>query len=143
MTGHFLSNEASPYYQSEIFTAVLKYVQTHISSCRMKEGSGKLSITFQKIITIKDALTVLRKMEVGEIAWLYEVPVYIRPILFPFKKKKLPFGGSFFFLLKNAIQATIQTKLLCSTPNLQLLNEADKCLYVKPGNSGSGYFRLS
>ena len=68
MTGHFLSNEASPYYQSEIFTAVLKYVQTHISSCRMKEGSGKLSITFQKIITIKDALTVLRKMEVGEIA---------------------------------------------------------------------------
>jgi len=68
MTGHFLSNEASPYYQSEIFTAVLKYVQTHISSCRMKEGSGKLSITFQKISTIKDALSVLRKMEVAGIA---------------------------------------------------------------------------
>ncbi|MFZ4547250.1 MAG: transcription-repair coupling factor [Bacteroidales bacterium] len=67
MTGHFLSNEASPYYQSEIFTAVLKYVQTHISSCRMKEGSGKLSITFQKIITIKDALSVLRKMEVAAV----------------------------------------------------------------------------
>jgi transcription-repair coupling factor (superfamily II helicase) len=68
MTGHFLSNEASPYYQSEIFTAVLKYVQANISSCRMKEGSGKLSITFQKIITIKDALSVLRKMEVAGIA---------------------------------------------------------------------------
>jgi SNF2 family DNA or RNA helicase len=57
-----------PYYQSEIFTAVLKYVQANISSCRMKEGSGKLSITFQKIITIKDALSVLRKMEVAGIA---------------------------------------------------------------------------
>ncbi len=60
MTGHFLSNEASPYYQSEIFTAVLKYVQTHMASCRMKEGTGKLTITFQKVNNIADALKVLR-----------------------------------------------------------------------------------
>ncbi len=64
MTGHFLSNEASPYYQSEVFTAVLKYVQNHTSSCRMKEGSGKLTITFQKVNSVSDALKVLRDFNV-------------------------------------------------------------------------------
>jgi transcription-repair coupling factor (superfamily II helicase) len=68
MTGHFLSNEASPYYQSETFTAVLKYVQTHMSSCRMKEGTGKLTITFQKVNNIADALKVLRGFNVEEMA---------------------------------------------------------------------------
>ena len=66
MTGHFLSNEASPYYQSEVFTAVLKYVQSHTQSCRMKEGSGKLTITFQKVNSIKDALKVLRDFKIEE-----------------------------------------------------------------------------
>jgi len=66
MTGHFLSNEASPYYQSEAFTAVLKYVQTHTHSCRMKEGSGKLTITFQKVNSISDALKVLRDFNIEE-----------------------------------------------------------------------------
>jgi len=60
MTAHFISNEASPYYQSEIFTAVLKYYQSHSSSCRMKEGGGKLSMTFQKVETVSQALIVLR-----------------------------------------------------------------------------------
>lgn len=66
MSGHFLSNEASPYYQSEVFTAVLKYVQTHTSSCRMKEGSGKLSITFQNVKSVSDALKVLRGFNIEE-----------------------------------------------------------------------------
>jgi len=66
MTGHFVSNETSPYYQSETFTAVLKYVQSHSSSCRMKEGSGKLSISFQKVNTVSESLVVLRGMNIDE-----------------------------------------------------------------------------
>jgi len=66
MTGHFLSNEASPYYQSEVFTAVLKYVQTHTHSCRMKEGSGKLTITFQHVKSVSEALVVLRGFNIEE-----------------------------------------------------------------------------
>ena len=68
MTGHFLSNETSAYYQSEIFTAVLKYVQSHTHSCRMKEGTGKLTITFQKVSNVSDALKTLRGMEIVEVA---------------------------------------------------------------------------
>jgi transcription-repair coupling factor (superfamily II helicase) len=67
MTGYFISNEDSPYYQSEVFTAVLKYVQSHASSCRMKEGSGRLTLTFQKISSVKDALAVLNEFRVDEI----------------------------------------------------------------------------
>jgi transcription-repair coupling factor (superfamily II helicase) len=66
MTGYFLSNEASPYYQSEIFTAVLKYVQTHSSTCRMKEGSGKLTVTFQNVRSVSNALKVLRDFNIEE-----------------------------------------------------------------------------
>ena len=62
MVGHFISNEASPYYQSETFTAVLKYYQSHSSTCRMKEGTGKLSMTFQNIESVSQALSVLRDM---------------------------------------------------------------------------------
>lgn len=68
MTGYFLSNETSPYYQSEAFTAVLKYVQSHTHSCRMKEGAGKLTITFHKVSSISDALKVLRDFKIGEVA---------------------------------------------------------------------------
>jgi transcription-repair coupling factor (superfamily II helicase) len=68
MTGHFISNESSPYYQSEIFTSVLKYVQSHPNSCRMKEGSGRLSITFQKVNAVSEALKVLRGLNIGELA---------------------------------------------------------------------------
>ena len=64
MTSYFLSNETSAYYQSDMFTAVLKYVQTHTSSCRMKEGAGKLTITFQRVTSISDALKVLRDFKV-------------------------------------------------------------------------------
>lgn len=64
MTSYFLSNETSAYYQSDMFTAVLKYVQTHTSSCRMKEGAGKLTITFQRVSSISDALKVLREMKI-------------------------------------------------------------------------------
>jgi len=66
MTSYFLSNETSAYYQSDMFTAVLKYVQTHTSSCRMKEGAGKLTITFQRVTSISDALKVLRDFKVEE-----------------------------------------------------------------------------
>ncbi len=69
MTSYFLSNETSAYYQSDMFTAVLKYVQTHTSSCRMKEGAGKLTITFQKVSSISDALKVLREMKIEEPAY--------------------------------------------------------------------------
>jgi transcription-repair coupling factor (superfamily II helicase) len=60
MTGYFIPNQKSPYYQSETFTKVLKFVQQHPRSCKMKENNGKLSLSFDHIKTIDDAILALR-----------------------------------------------------------------------------------
>jgi len=60
MTGYFVSNQESPYYQSEIFTQVLRFVQQNPSKCKMREAKDKLTLTFFHIKTIQDALGVLK-----------------------------------------------------------------------------------
>lgn len=59
LSGYFTSNQDSPYYQSGIFTGVLKYVQQNPSRCRMKEARNKLIFSFPNVKTVNDALLVL------------------------------------------------------------------------------------
>lgn len=61
-TGYFISNQESPFYQSKKFTQVLHFVQMNPSICRMREAKDKLSLTFFNIITVENALGVLRKV---------------------------------------------------------------------------------
>lgn len=62
MTGYFVTNPESPYYQSESFTRILQYVQANPSSCSMKEGHERLSLTFKTVQTLEDGLQLLRKI---------------------------------------------------------------------------------
>ena len=62
LVGYFVHNQDSPYYQSEMFSAVLRYVQNNPKACRIKESNAKLTLTFQNVITILDALDVLRPL---------------------------------------------------------------------------------
>ena len=62
MTGYFVSDQESPYYQSEKFTRVLEFVQQNPSRCRMREAKDKLSLIFMNIRIIEDALNVLSKI---------------------------------------------------------------------------------
>lgn len=59
MVCHFISDPQSPFYQSATFGKVLQYVQTHHQTCRMKEGNNKLSLSFEKVKTVKKAKEVL------------------------------------------------------------------------------------
>ena len=59
MVCNFISNPQSPYYQSPIFGKVLQYVQSHPQTCRMKEGNNKLSLTFDKVKSVKKAKEIL------------------------------------------------------------------------------------
>ena len=59
MICHFISDPQSPFYQSPVFSQVLRYVQTHPQNCRMKEGNNRLSLTFEKVKTVKQAKEVL------------------------------------------------------------------------------------
>ena len=60
MVGYFIPKQDSPYYQSETFTKVLKYVQQNMRSCKMKETNGKLTLSFENIRSIDAALEALK-----------------------------------------------------------------------------------
>ncbi len=59
MSCYFISDQQSPFYQSEAFTKVLSFVQHNPGKCKMKEKNGKLSLSFEPIGTIKKAKDTL------------------------------------------------------------------------------------
>jgi transcription-repair coupling factor (superfamily II helicase) len=59
MVGYFIQNQQSPYYQSEVFTKVLAFVQNNSKVCKMKESNGKLSLSFENIKSIDEAMSKL------------------------------------------------------------------------------------
>ena len=67
MIGYFVSDQQSSFYQSEIFTKVLKFVQFNTSICKMKEKETKqglrLLLTFDAITSIDTALNILKKVQ--------------------------------------------------------------------------------
>ncbi|MBA3970938.1 MAG: transcription-repair coupling factor [Bacteroidetes bacterium] len=60
MVGYFIPNQNSAYYQSETFTKVLKFVQQNPRTCKMKETNGKLTLSFENIEAIDDAIGALK-----------------------------------------------------------------------------------
>ncbi len=59
---YFISNQESAYFQSELFTSILKYVQNNPRSCKLKEDKGKLSLTFMNIDSVREADHLLARM---------------------------------------------------------------------------------
>ena len=59
MVCHFISDPQSMFYQSPVFGQVLHYVQNHHQTCRMKEGNHRLSLTFEKVKSVKKAKEIL------------------------------------------------------------------------------------
>ena len=61
--GYFINDQQSAFYQSDKFTKVLQYVQTHPKDCKMKEKQTRnglrLLLTFEHIKSVKQALAVL------------------------------------------------------------------------------------
>ncbi|MFH1005027.1 MAG: TRCF domain-containing protein [Bacteroidota bacterium] len=63
MTGYFTLNKNSPYFQSEIFSAVIKFVQQNPRQCRMREENEKLSLVIERINNVDNAFNILNKMQ--------------------------------------------------------------------------------
>jgi len=59
MIGFFIPNQQSPYYKSEVFSTVLRFVQKNSRSVKMKEGNNKLTLSFENIISIRDGMNAL------------------------------------------------------------------------------------
>lgn len=63
LIGYFINDQKSSFYQSDYFSKILQFVQSHPQNCKMKEKQTRnglrLLITFENIKSVKQALTVL------------------------------------------------------------------------------------
>ncbi len=68
--GYFISDQKSRFYQTNNFTKILQYVQTHQQTCKMKEKQTRnglrLLLTFDKITSVEKALKVLQPLDFRE-----------------------------------------------------------------------------
>lgn len=62
LIGYFIANQDSLFYQSDSFTKVLKYVQNNPRICSMKERNEKLTLVFENVTTIKQAIELIEPM---------------------------------------------------------------------------------
>ncbi|MFN4233641.1 MAG: transcription-repair coupling factor [Bacteroidia bacterium] len=62
LIGYFISNQESPFYQSDAFNKVLHYVQKNSRACKMKEQNNKLSIVFEQVDSVSKALDLIKTM---------------------------------------------------------------------------------
>lgn len=68
LTGYFLEDKNSGYFDSDVFQKILTYGSTHIKRCQFKEQNGKNVLVLKAIDRVKDALEVLREISgIGEI----------------------------------------------------------------------------
>jgi transcription-repair coupling factor (superfamily II helicase) len=61
---HFVADPQSSYYQSEAFTHVLQYVQTHPRACVMKQKGEKLTLSFENVKSVKEAWERLKPLAI-------------------------------------------------------------------------------
>lgn len=59
---YFISNQESAYYKSPVFSKTLQFVQQNPKSISIKESNNRLSMTINKVETIKKAIEVLQKI---------------------------------------------------------------------------------
>ncbi len=62
LIGYFVSNPTSHFYKSEVFSNILRFVQTNQKSCRMKEDKNKLTLSISDIETVDAANAIFNKM---------------------------------------------------------------------------------
>ncbi|NNF86076.1 MAG: transcription-repair coupling factor, partial [Winogradskyella sp.] len=64
LIGYFIQDQQSAFYQSEDFTKVLQFVQTHPKDCTMKQKETRkglrLLVTFNNIKSVKQAVNILK-----------------------------------------------------------------------------------
>ncbi len=56
LTGFFVGNEGSEYFQSGFFTQVLNYVKNNQKSCSLRQQKEKLNLVFNQVFTVAEAL---------------------------------------------------------------------------------------
>lgn len=61
LRGYFVSNKEE-YFNSEVFSKVLQYVQTHPRSCKLREQTGKPLLVIDSVGQVEKAIEILHQM---------------------------------------------------------------------------------
>lgn len=64
MVAYFISNQMSPYYQSDQFYGILNSIQKQ-KNLKLKENKDKLSLTIPGVTSVEDALRMLQNISPG------------------------------------------------------------------------------
>lgn len=62
MTAHLVSNQESPYYQTDTFIKVIRYAASHPYQCEVKELNGKNIFIVKNISNVGKALSVAKEI---------------------------------------------------------------------------------
>lgn len=62
LTAWFISSQKSPYYQSDIFSKILLFVQDNPKTCSMNEGENKLALKIENVKDIDKAMEIIEKI---------------------------------------------------------------------------------
>ncbi len=62
---YFVSNDDSPYYQSETFDKIINYATTETRRSMLREVKGKRSMLIKNVPTACEAVSTLRTIGVG------------------------------------------------------------------------------
>ena len=63
MLAYFPSEQKQYYYQSELFTGMLQFVQTHPKLCKLKQSNQNLILIFFEVNTIQHGMHLLLELE--------------------------------------------------------------------------------
>lgn len=63
MSIFLISNQESPYYQSEAFDRLLSFIQRHPRECTLRDQNGKRSIVIKNVPTVEMACSYLQEIE--------------------------------------------------------------------------------
>lgn len=63
MICYIVSNEKSPYFQTNTFGGILSYIAMHTKDCQLKEQNGKRSIRISNVASVDTSCKVLQEMK--------------------------------------------------------------------------------
>ncbi|NOQ24055.1 MAG: transcription-repair coupling factor [Bacteroidales bacterium] len=65
MVTYFINNQESPYYKSTIFSKILSFIQQNPKDIKMKESKNKLTMSFDHVKDVQNAIEKIRKIDIG------------------------------------------------------------------------------
>jgi transcription-repair coupling factor (superfamily II helicase) len=62
LRGYFISDQQSAYFETEQFSNVLRFVQSHPRQCNLKEVKNTLRLSIEQVRNIEEAIGMLQEV---------------------------------------------------------------------------------